>query len=186
MSRNFLLCLTLLVSSNCLSEAPKPGDTLPELLISELGEIHLSDDEFSYRPWQYPRESGQVHIVQYLAATMSASNLNKPFTDRLSAELSGQGYHVTTVINMDEAMWGTSGFVVSEVKGNKRRYPASTMVLDKEGLGRETWQLESDSSAILILDGNGVVQYLKQGAMSDVEINSALDLIRQHLAQETS
>ena len=182
-----LVFLTLLfVSQQLQAQGLQVGSLVPDLSISELGEIRLQEEEFSYHPWTFPQDLGQLHVVQYMAATMKASELNKPFTDSLSENLAGGNFTVTTVINLDDAMWGTSGFVISEIKKNKKRYPESTMVLDKAGIGREAWQLDKKSSAIVIVDAAGTIRYIKQGAMEAAEIESTLEMIRQQLAAEAS
>ena len=70
-----------------------------------------------------------------MAGRMSARGQTKPFTDTLESALPDKSFHITTVINLDDALWGTTGFVVSEVKSNKRKYPNATMVLDEQGTG---------------------------------------------------
>ena len=95
-------------------------------------------------------------------------------------------YHVTTVINLDDALWGTSGFVVSEVKDSKKKYPASTIVLDENGTGLETWQLQPKGAIIIVLDTLGTVLYLKEGGMSEEEIENTLELMRQQIAGKDS
>ena len=173
------LCLVtfLMFSSVVLGDGIDLGQPLPELSIADRGELLLENDEFRFRPWVLPAAIGKIHVLQYLAGTRGASKLNEPFTDRLK-EIPDVNYRVTTVINLDDAMWGTSGFVISEVKKNKRRYARSSMVLDADGIGRELWRLESKSSAIVIMDAAGSVRYFKDGAMSERDIERALDLIR--------
>ncbi|MCX2981520.1 YtfJ family protein [Halieaceae bacterium IMCC14734] len=153
------------------------GQPLPQLKISERGELLLDDDDVSYSAWQSPQQPGKAHVLQYMAGTAGASKLNEPFTERLkvSADLD---IMVTTVINLDDATWGTSGFVVSEVKKNKRLFPMSQLVLDDDGHGREVWSLPRKSSAIVITDAAGIVLYVKEGAMDESEIERALELLR--------
>jgi hypothetical protein len=121
-------------------------------------------------------------VLQYLAGTRKARSQTQAFTDRLEELLPKGSYQFTTVINLDDAMWGTSGFVVGEVKSSKRKYPDSTMVLDEEGTGLQGWQLQKKSSAIVVIDTSGTVLYLKQGSMSEEEIEAAVELIRQQIA----
>lgn len=158
------------------------GAPLPQLAISDRGEVILRDDDkFSFSPWHSQQGVGKVHVLQYMAGTLSAKGINKPFTDRLEQEIDYSHYHVTTIINLDDAMWGTGRFVVSEVQKSKRKYPLSTMVLDEDGMGLKQWQLGAKSSAIIITDGLGKVLYLKEGAMSEMEISAALLLVQQHI-----
>lgn len=176
MLKTHLIILLVLFNNVTLADGIGLGQPLPQLAIDDRGELVLDNDEFSFQPWELPAAIGKFHVVQYMAGTKGASELNKPFTDRLK-EIAVGSYKVTTVINLDEAMWGTSGFVISELKKNKRRYPRSHMVVDADGIGRELWKFESKSSAIVIVDAAGSVRYLKDGAMSEPEIEQALKLI---------
>jgi YtfJ family uncharacterized protein len=158
------------------------GQRLPDLSIAERGELVLTGDEVGYRTWNYPQQPGKVHVVQYLAATRAASNINKPFTDKMKTDLPQGAFLSTTILNLDEAMWGTAGLVVSELKSNKKQFPNAVLVADEDGTGLRQWQLEKENSAIVIADPAGVVRYFKQGAMSGAEIDSTLELVRQYIA----
>ena len=175
-----LLTPLLALGSFAYADGIDLGHPLPTLAIEDRGELLLEEDEFSFRPWVLPESLGKIHVLQYMAGTKGASKLNEPFTDRLK-EIPDENYRVTTIINLDDALWGTSGFVLSEVKKNKRMYPRSYMVLDTDGIGREHWKLEKKSSAIVIMDPTGSVRYLKDGAMNEQEIEQALSFIRSHV-----
>jgi len=169
-----LICLLALPAV-----ALQPGEALPPLAIERLGEIRLEGDEARYAPWRSDALDRRIQVLQYLAARHAARALNKPFTDRL--ERSGiplNRYHVTTIVNLDDALFGTRGLVVSELEKNKRRYHLSTIVADEAGDGREAWRLTKGSSAIIILDETGRVRFFRDGALSAAEIEQALDLVR--------
>jgi predicted transcriptional regulator len=78
-------------------------------------------------------------------------------------------------------MWGTAGFVVNELKSNKKEFPNAILVADEDGLGLSKWQLEKENSAVIVTDPQGVVRYFKQGAMSAAEIESTLALVLQYI-----
>ena len=162
-----------------------PGNRLPDLVIAEKGELVISDGEVGYKPWSYPQQPGKVHVMQYMAATRGASNINMPFTDKMKTDLPQGEFLSTTILNLDEAMWGTAGLVVSELKSNKLEFPKAVLVADEDGEGLSKWKLESENSAVIVTDPQGVVRYFKQGAMSDAEIESTLALIRGYLGDTT-
>ncbi len=179
----FLLA-SLLAPLSALADI-QPGGRLPDLVIAEKGELVLTAGEVGYKPWNYPQQPGKVHVVQYMAATRGASNINMPFTDRMKTDLPQGAFLSTTILNLDEAMWGTAGLVVSELKSNKVEFPKAVLVADEDGEGLSKWQLASENSAVIVTDPQGVVRYFKQGAMSDAEIDSTLALIRQYLGDST-
>ncbi len=80
-------------------------------------------------------------------------------------------------------MWGTTGMVVSELASKKKEFPHAIMVADAEGTGLAKWQLEKETSTIIVSDAEGVVRYFKQGEMSAAEIDSALAIIRQYIGK---
>jgi len=159
---------------------------LPDLSIDDKGELILQGDEVDYRSWSYPQQPGKVHIVQYMAATKSAGDMNKAFRDRFDTDLPENSFHTTTILNLDDAMWGTGGFVIGELTSNKRKFPKAVMVVDEEGAGIKQWQLQNDSAAVVILDPQGTVRYIKQGKMSAAEIESTLELILAVINQAES
>jgi YtfJ family uncharacterized protein len=155
------------------------GDVLPPLRVEKLGELHVDGEEVRYAPWDSGALQGMVQVVQYMAARPGSRDLNKPFTDRLKdSGIPIEHYHVTTIVNLDDALFGSRGIVVSELEKNKKRYYRSSIVADEAGLGLEAWRLAPKSSAIIILDAGGRVAFFREGAMSAQEIEQALALVR--------
>jgi YtfJ family uncharacterized protein len=181
MSIRTLILLASLLTPFAQASDILPGNRLPDLDIAEKGELVLSGDEVGYRAWNYPQQPGKVHVLQYMAATRAASNINMPFTDRMKSELPQGAFLSTTILNLDEAMWGTGGLVVSELKSNKKEFPNAVLVADADGVGRQKWQLDKENSAVIVTDPQGVVRYFKQGAMSEAEIASTLQLVLQYI-----
>lgn len=163
-----------------LAAPPQVGQTLPSLTIEDKGELILAGDHIEFHPWQSDQlPAAMPQVIQYLAARLSTSKINEPFTDALSvAGLDAERYRVTTIINLDEALWGTSGFVIRELEKNKREHPHAVMVVDANGRGRATWDLEPANSAIILLNEAGTVQFFKQGALSEAEIEEVLGMLR--------
>lgn len=181
------LTLWFVLSGWVYGEPMQVGNPLPQLAIADRGELLLENGERVFRPWNSGSGLGQVQVVQYLAATLSASKINEPFTDALSAaQLPPEQHRVTTILNLDEALWGSSGFVLRELTKNKELHPQAIIVADNAGTGLKTWQLQAESSAIAIVSAEGEVLYFKQGAMSPLEIETAIQLIRHQLELSTT
>ena len=166
----YLLLILGLVSVSAGAAPPALNQTLPLLVLEDRGELLLEGDEFSFSPWRSDSGPEKVHVLQYFAGTKSASEAFEPFTDRLQEVLVPETYHVTTVINLDAALWGTTGFVVSELKANKRRYPLATLVLDEDGLGAKTWELGKKGALLAIMDATGQVRFLSNQPMTPEQI----------------
>ncbi len=180
-ARVFSSLLLLIASSVALAQAPAVQSPLPALSITDRGELRLQDDEFSFTPWSSEQNPGKIHIVQYFGGTKSDSEIFKPFTNLLEENFGLGTYHVTTIINLDAALWGTTGFVVSEIKESKRKYPLSTLVLDENGSGATQWQLGEKGAGLAILDDQGIVRYFTTQTMSAEDLNASVDLVRAHI-----
>jgi uncharacterized protein len=181
MSRLLSGLVLALICGNALAAAPAVDAPLPPLSISERGELTMEGDEFTFVPWSSDKSQGTVHVVQYFAATMAASETFKPFTDRLEKSFAPGTIHVTTILNLNAATWGTTPFVISELKKNKRVHPKASMVVDDKGAGVTQWDLGKDGAGLLIMDQKGVVKYFTRQAMSEQEIASTLELMQSHV-----
>jgi YtfJ family uncharacterized protein len=176
--RYILSVLLLITAAGALAGEPRVKAPLPALEITDRGELTFVNDEFDYSPWSSEHNPGMVHIVQYFGGTMADSERFKPFTNLLQETLPLGTYHVTTIINLDAALWGTSGFIVSEVKDSKRKFPMSTLVLDEEGTGVQAWQLGEDGAGLAVIDKRGIVRYFTREPMGPEEMTATLDLVR--------
>ncbi|MEH6584484.1 MAG: YtfJ family protein [Halioglobus sp.] len=180
-SRLILITFTLLLSVFVRAESPTIDAKLPTLAIEKRGELHLEGDDINYKPWTSTENPGQVHIVQYLAATRSASKVYRPLTDKLADNYTHEDFHITTIINLDDAMWGTGGMVVSEVEDSKREFPNSTLVLDEKGSGRSSWSLEKKGAALAILNKDGTVLHFTQQPMDDAVLQQLYELVESQI-----
>jgi len=178
-----ILASALLLSSQlAMSSAPETDQPFPALEIAESGEIILNGDDISYRPWSGQVSSGDVHVVQYFAGTNAASEIFEPLTDALRETYPAGSYKVTTIINLDDAMWGTSGLVASTLEKNKRKYPGATFVLDKKGKGKKFWQLGEEGAGLIVVDPQGTVRYFAQAGLSEEELKSTVSLVGTYIA----
>jgi len=163
------------------------GEPLPDLQIDKKGELVLKGkDEVDFQPWSSKAldTKGAVQIVQYMAARPSSEKQIRPFTDKLEeTAYPVELHHVTTVVNLDDVTFGMSGFALSELEKNKRVYPMSTLVGDWDGLGLKKWDLKPKSSALIILDAQGKVLFMKDGKLNPQEIDQALALIGKEVAK---
>jgi YtfJ family uncharacterized protein len=178
--------LALLVAATVVAQTPSLDQPLPPLNIEKLGELMLEGEEYSYAPWDSQVAPGKVHVVQYFSGTSSASKIFEPFTDLLMANFENGQYHVTTIINLDAAMWGTSGFIISEVKSNKVKYPTSSLVLDKDGTGAENWQLGKKGAALAIVGNNGKIRFFSAQSLSEEQMQTAVALVREEIESQES
>ena len=176
------LCTTfILVCTTAQAATPTVDAPLPELSITERGELTLAGDDFKFVPWSSDTRVDKVQVIQYFGATMGDRDTFKPFTDLLQTSFKPGTVHVSTVLNLDAAMWGTTGMVVSELKKNKRAHPQATMVLDDDATGVTTWNLGEAGTGLIVLNKQGIVKFFTPKALSEDEMAATVELIRANL-----
>lgn len=158
------------------------GKRVPAVGINDKGELLLKQDEFSYQNWNSARLAGKVRVIQHIAGRSSAKEMNAGLIEAIkAAQLPHDHYQTTTIVNTDDALPGTGMFVRSSIESNKKQYPWSQFIVDSDGLAKKAWQLKSGGSAIVVLDKQGNVRYVKDGALSQQEIQQVMALLKQLL-----
>ncbi|MGF1762423.1 YtfJ family protein [Aliivibrio kagoshimensis] len=156
------------------------GENVPPVEVQSHGELIIQDSEIIYQEWQSSMMLGKVRVIQAIAGRSSAKKMNAPLMTAITAKkFPITDYQTTTIINQDDAIWGTGGFVLSKAEDSKLEFSWSSLIVDEDGVVAQSWQLESDSSAIIVQDKNGNILFFKQGSLNDDEIAKVLTLIEQ-------
>lgn len=98
-----------------------------------------------------------------------------------SAKLPHDRYQTTTIVNTDDAIPGSGMFVRSSLESNKKLYPWSQFIVDSNGIARGAWQLDEESSAVAVLGKDGRVQWAKDGALTQEEVQQVMNLLQKLL-----
>lgn len=123
-----------------------------------------------------------MRVVQHIAGRSSAKEKNATLIEAIkSAKLPHDRYQTTTIVNTDDAIPGSGMFVRSSIESNKQLYPWSQFIVDSNGVVRKAWQLNEESSAIVVLDNDGRVQWAKDGALSQEEVQQVVALLHKLL-----
>lgn len=177
-----LLVSTLSFAQPTIPEKIETGKTLPVLELDNQGELLLTENRVDFQTWQSASKAKEeVQIIRYLPGTRSAQQAFKSITDLLTEKYDSSKLHVTTIINLDDALWGTKSLVVSEAKKKKRLHPHSTMVLDEEGLGKQNWGLGEDSLAFMVVDSTNTVRYFVDSSMTKREEIVVMEIVEKHI-----
>ncbi len=157
------------------------GKTVTPVYIQEGGELLLnSDDEIHYQKWNSTQLAGKVRIIQYIAGRKSAKKKNSLLIKAVEAANFPQDrFQPTTIVNTDDAIFGSGYFVVGKIEKNKRRYPWAQFVIDGNGLGRVAWRLPEQSSTILVLNKAGQIQWAKDGSLTPEEVDHVIALAQK-------
>ena len=158
------------------------GQRVAPVGVADRGELVLNNDKFSYKSWNSAQLVGKVRVVQHIAGRSSAKEKNATLIEAIkSAKLPHDRYQTTTIVNTDDAIPGSGMFVRSSIESNKQLYPWSQFIVDSNGVVRKAWQLNEESSAIVVLDNDGRVQWAKDGALSQEEVQQVVALLHKLL-----
>ena len=177
-----LLLLLSLLPAWAMALNINTGGNLPSINIDNAGELQLAGDDISYSAWSTQQLNGKVRLIQAMAGRTSAKELNAPMIEAVKqAKFGDDVYQTVTIVNLDDAIFGTSGFVKGKLKKNKKAFPKASFVLDKKGELFELWQLKAKSSAIILLDASGTVLFAKDGELNQQEIDQVIGLIEANI-----
>lgn len=180
-----LLTLSVaLLTSTSWAHSIQNGAAIPTASVTNHGELTLENDELVYTNWQTEQLPGKVRVVQAIAGRSSAKEMNAPLMAAITAaDFDEARYQTTTIINQDDAMWGTGGFVKSSAEDSKREFSWSSIVLDENGSVAEAWRLKEESSLIAVLDDKGMVRFVKEGKLNEDEVNQVVSLVTELVNQ---
>ncbi|WP_431224054.1 YtfJ family protein [Serratia sp. L9] len=150
--------------------------------VSDKGELDYANDKFSYKAWNSAQLGGKVRVMQHIAGRTSAKELNEPLIEAIkAAKLPHDRYQTTTIVNTDDAIIGTAVFVRNSIEDSKKEFPWSQFIVDSNGIVKKAWDLQPKSSAIVVLDKDGKIQFAKDGALTPQEVQQVMDLLHQLL-----
>ena len=181
-TRYYLFVLLSVFSAAVSASALQPGKRPPPVGVSNEGELLYINNRLSYRPWNSAELPGKVRVIQHLAGRTSAEDINTPLMEALmrdESNLPRDRYQTTTIINTDDAIWGTGIFVRNLIEKNKKTYDWTQFIVDEQGDVRKAWQLHHNDSAIVLLDAQGKIQFIKEGALTPQEISFVITRIHQ-------
>ncbi|MPW36992.1 MULTISPECIES: YtfJ family protein [Vibrio] len=158
------------------------GKTAPAVNVSSFGEVIANQDDITYHQWDSASMVGKTRVIQAIAGRSAAKAINKPMIDAIiSADFPKDKYQTTTIVNQDDAIWGTSSFVKSSAEDSKRDFPYSSIVLDEHGAVAKAWDLEAKSSMIAVQGKNGEILWAKDGELTPKEIQHVISLVKSNL-----
>ncbi len=180
--KKYLISLALFGSIN--GYALELGGTLADISIPTKGELILNKSKVDYKAWSTSTISrGTPALIFHLAARMSSDKIIDPLRTRLEQENFTPGsFQSISVVNIDDAMWGTAGLVGSEMEKNKRAHPEAIMVADDASRGLKAWELQKGTVAVILLDASGKIRYLKEGKLHSSDIDTILSLLKTEIA----
>lgn len=199
MRKSMLFMLTLLFFVNsAYANGVKVGEKLPVIEIIDKGllvpehyikegkMVYQADTDISHKKWTSSELTGRVGVVYHLAAREGVDEINQPFIDALIAAdlpeyLPTSPYKTTTILNTDDALWGTAGIASGRFEKSQKETAYAIYVNDCSGIAQKNWGLKQKESAVIIHDKDGSVLYFKEGKLTEEEIKTSVKLIQTQL-----
>ncbi|MBU73117.1 MULTISPECIES: YtfJ family protein [Spongiibacter] len=174
-----LLCVS------AASTALELGGELPALDVPSRGELEINGDSVRFVPWSTEQITADTPaLIFHMAARMSSDSIIAPLRDRLDkGDYAPGSFQSISVVNLDDALWGTQGLVTSELAKNKRAHPQAVLVADDEGRGLKAWSLEPKGVAVILLNTDGNIRLLKEGKLSEDDVNDIISALDDEIAK---
>lgn len=168
-----------MLSSSAWAHNIQLDKTLPNVTVSDYGEIVLKGKDTAFQSWASSALPGKVRVVQHFAGRTAAKEKNEALVTAIkAAHFNPANYQTTSIINADDAIVGTGMFVKSSAEKGKVENPHSQVVLDDKSAVKNAWGLQPKDSAIIVLDKTGKVKFVKEGKLSEGEIQSVISLVK--------
>ena len=177
----FLLGLSaIFLSAAVNAHNLRSNANLPAVSVQQEGEILVKGNDVAYQPWQSNSLAGKVRVLQHMAGRSSVKEKNEALINAIkAAHFSPAVYQTTTIINADDAVFGTGPFVKSSAEKGKKANAHSQVVLDKSSAVKNAWALKEKESLILVLDKSGKVQFAHEGQLNPQQIEQVIELVKK-------
>ena len=158
--------------------------------LSSIGDVILTTPVLKAFKEKYPESIIDFLVIDKFKDAISLSpyvdNLllfNKEKNDGLMEMIKTQHfdaskYQTTTIINVEDAIFGTGPFVKSSSEKGKKNNPHSQVILDQTGQVKKGWGLQPKESLIVVLDKSGKVKFAHEGKLSEQQMNQVIELIK--------
>ncbi len=133
-------------------------------------------------PWSSTEIKGKVFTLMYVDP--DDKELNVHVEQALKAkDYPKDRYGSIAVINM-EATWKPNAIINSILKKKQKEFPDTIYVRDMDFYLATAWGLKKKSSyAVLTFDAEGKLLFMKDGKLTDAELEKLIQVIDQALAQ---
>lgn len=171
-----LFFLLVLLSFN--AQAFHIGKELPSLVIDNKGIITLEEESFGYQPWKSQELAPKRWLIQHISPLPVISELNVRVPKYLNTIDTPKGQcRTVTIINTDEAIWGTKHIIHSKLKKSLKLNPQCHIIVDAKGTAQKQWQLKKKSYSIAVIDEQQRVLFAHDGEISDEQFTKVLTLL---------
>lgn len=179
--KKLLICAlsSLFLSTPVTAHNIQLNQTLPAVSVLDKGEMQVQKDEIHYQQWQSETLAGKVRVLHHFAGRSSVKEKNEPLMTALrQAQFNQNKYQTTSIINADDVVFGTGGFVKSRAESGKKENSHSQVIFDQKSAVKNAWQLKEKESLIVVLDKNAKVRFVYEGALSENQVQQVIQLVQ--------
>ena len=162
-----LIVLSFTCGAASAAEPLKVGDTASDWSFKDADE-----KAFTMATWP-----NKVLLINYVDP--DESELNEPFNEAMRAAreaglLLNTDYMGLGIVDC-KATWKPD-VLIRTIAGNKAEKYKRTILFDYDAELRKSWGLKEDSSNVILLDKNHVVQYISRGEITTDQIESVVQM----------
>jgi predicted transcriptional regulator len=166
--------LTSLLISSVSLLALNVGEVPPKVVLSEKNGGYLDGTE-----WSSTMLKNKLYVLFYVDP--DERDTNKAFTKVLKEKNYDLNYYGSVAIINLAATWLPNVVLESKLKEKQKQFPNTIYVKDKSKVLVKEWNLQDDSSNVLIFNKNGELIYSYSGKLDSSEITKVISLIDRNL-----
>ncbi len=146
---------------------PTVGRVIDPVVVSQGGEIILSQHRTVFQRWQLDSTDSQAELVIHVAGRLTAKHqLAGLITQLATLTIDRRHIRFITIVNTDDTLFGSAFFVERSLIITKKESPQDSFIVDRSGVVAHRWQLQPGSAAIVLLDRQQKVVFFHQGALT--------------------
>ena len=166
--------LTSVISSSMTLLALTTGEVPPEVVISEKNGGYLDGTA-----WNSSMLKNKLYVLFYVDP--DEKDTNNKFSEALKEKHYDLNYFGTVAVVNLAATWLPNVMIESKLKEKQKEYANTIYVKDKSKVLVKEWQLQDDSSDVLVFNKNGELIYSYFGQLDSSEITKVLSIIDRNL-----
>jgi predicted transcriptional regulator len=166
--------LTSVLISSVTLLALNTGEVPPKVVLSEKNGGYLDGTE-----WDSSMLKNKLYVLFYVDP--DERDTNSAFTEKLKAKNYDLNYYGSVAIINLAATWLPNVVLEAKLKDKQKKFPNTIYVKDKSKVLVKEWNLQDDSSNVLVFNKSGELIYSYAGKLNSSEITKVISLIDRNL-----
>jgi hypothetical protein len=150
------------------------GEVPPKVVISEKNGGYLDGTA-----WNSSMLKNKLYVLFYVDP--DERDTNDAFTKALHEKSYDLNYYGSVAIINLAATWLPNVVLESKLKDKQKKFPNTIYIKDKSKVLVKEWDLQDDSSNVLIFNKDGELIYSYSGKLNSSEITKVISLIDRNL-----